>query len=75
MPRGKTYDSVNGTIGETPMVCINRLVPSEHATVFAKCEFFQPLNSVKDRIVSRCSNTRIAALGDVECGQTLPLWV
>ena len=32
------------------MVRINRLVPEEHATVFAKCEFFQPLNSVKDRI-------------------------
>lgn len=32
------------------MVQIRRLVPSDHATVFAKCEFFQPLNSVKDRI-------------------------
>jgi cysteine synthase A len=50
MPRGKTYDSVTRTIGETPMIRINRLVPAEHATVFAKCEFFQPLNSVKDRI-------------------------
>ena len=37
-------------IGDTPLVRINRLIPSEHATVFAKCEFFQPLNSVKDRI-------------------------
>jgi cysteine synthase len=50
MPRGKTFDSVNATIGETPMVRINRLIPPDHATVFAKCEFFQPLNSVKDRI-------------------------
>lgn len=50
MPRGKCFDSVTGTIGETPMVRINRLVPPSHATVFAKCEFFQPLNSVKDRI-------------------------
>jgi cysteine synthase A len=32
------------------MVRINRLVPADHATVFAKCEFFNPLNSVKDRI-------------------------
>ena len=32
------------------MIRINRLVPKEHATVFAKCEYFQPLNSVKDRI-------------------------
>ena len=32
------------------MIQINRLVPAGDATVFAKCEFFQPLNSVKDRI-------------------------
>ena len=50
MPRGKFYTDVTGTIGETPMVRINRLIPPGQATVFAKCEFFQPLNSVKDRI-------------------------
>lgn len=50
MPRGKTFDSVTKTIGDTPMVRINRLVPPGQATVYAKCEFFQPLNSVKDRI-------------------------
>ncbi|MCC7475903.1 MAG: cysteine synthase A [Pirellulales bacterium] len=50
MPRNKTYDSIAQAIGDTPMVKINQLVPSGQATVFAKCEFFQPLNSVKDRI-------------------------
>ncbi|TWU22828.1 cysteine synthase A [Bythopirellula polymerisocia] len=50
MPRNKTYDNVATAIGDTPMIRINRLVPEGHATVFAKCEFFQPLNSVKDRI-------------------------
>jgi cysteine synthase A len=50
MPRGKTFNSVTQTIGDTPMIRINRLVPEGQATVFAKCEFFQPLNSVKDRI-------------------------
>jgi cysteine synthase len=50
MPRGKTYANASTAIGDTPMIQINRLVPSGHATVFAKCEFFQPLNSVKDRI-------------------------
>jgi len=50
MPRGKSYDDVAQAIGETPMIRINRLVPEGGATVFAKCEFFQPLNSVKDRI-------------------------
>ncbi|MCB9940684.1 MAG: cysteine synthase A [Planctomycetaceae bacterium] len=50
MPRGKTFDHALAAIGDTPMIRINRIVPKEHATVFAKCEFFQPLNSVKDRI-------------------------
>lgn len=50
MFRKTTYDSVTETIGATPMIKIQHLVPPEHATVFAKCEFFQPLNSVKDRI-------------------------
>ncbi len=50
MPRNRTYDNAAQCIGETPMIRINRLVPGDHATVFAKCEFFQPLNSVKDRI-------------------------
>lgn len=50
MPRGKTYENAAAAIGETPMIKLNRLIPADHATVFAKCEFFQPLNSVKDRI-------------------------
>ncbi len=50
MPRGKTYANAALAIGDTPMIQINRLVPEGGATVFAKCEFFQPLNSVKDRI-------------------------
>ena len=32
------------------MVRVNRLLPPSHAAEFAKCEYFQPLNSVKDRI-------------------------
>ena len=32
------------------MIQVNRLAPEGGATIFAKCEFFQPLNSVKDRI-------------------------
>jgi cysteine synthase A len=50
MPRKRTFDDAAAAIGDTPMIRINRLVPQGHATVFAKCEFFQPLNSVKDRI-------------------------
>ncbi len=50
MPRGKLYENAAQSIGDTPMIRINRLVPPNQATVFAKCEFFNPLNSVKDRI-------------------------
>ncbi|QDV44163.1 O-acetylserine sulfhydrylase [Stieleria neptunia] len=50
MPRGKTYPDATKAIGDTPMIQVNRLVPEGGASVFAKCEFFQPLNSVKDRI-------------------------
>src|SRR5262249_61499354 len=50
MPRNKTFDSIAQAIGDTPMIRLNRLIPPGQATVFAKCEFFQPLNSVKDRI-------------------------
>src|SRR5436190_5657338 len=50
MPRNKTFDNAAQAIGDTPMIRINRLIPKGQATVFAKCEFFNPLNSVKDRI-------------------------
>ncbi|MBX3420655.1 MAG: cysteine synthase A [Pirellulaceae bacterium] len=50
MSRKKLYENASQAIGDTPMIRINRLVPEGGATVFAKCEFFQPLNSVKDRI-------------------------
>ena len=50
MPRNRTFQDATAAVGDTPMIQINRLVPKGHATVFAKCEFFNPLNSVKDRI-------------------------
>src|SRR3954471_19885340 len=50
MPRNKTFDDITQAIGDTPMIRLNKVIPPGGATVFAKCEFFQPLNSVKDRI-------------------------
>lgn len=47
---GKTYDSIVDTCFNTPMVRLRRLVPAEHAAVLVKCEFFNPMASVKDRI-------------------------
>ncbi len=49
---GKTYDSIVDTCFNTPMVRLRRLVPREHATVYVKCEFFNPMASVKDRIAA-----------------------
>ena len=43
------YDNILGTIGRTPIVRINRLAPA-HVTMYVKCEFFNPLASVKDRL-------------------------
>ena len=43
------YDSILGTIGKTPIVRIQRLAP-KHVTMYVKCEFFNPLASVKDRL-------------------------
>jgi cysteine synthase A len=37
-------------MGDTPLIKLNRVVPAGGATVLVKCEFFNPLNSVKDRI-------------------------
>jgi cysteine synthase A len=49
-PQGRIFNSITETIGGTPLVRINRLIPKDHATVLVKCEFFNPLGSVKDRI-------------------------
>jgi cysteine synthase len=43
------YNSILDTIGKTPVVRIERLAP-KHVTMYVKCEFFNPLGSVKDRL-------------------------
>jgi cysteine synthase A len=47
---GKIYDNITDTIGGTPMVRLNRIVPAGAAEVVVKLESFNPLSSVKDRI-------------------------
>jgi cysteine synthase A len=50
--RGRVYESITDTIGDTPLVKLNRL-PADRgvkATILAKLEFFNPISSVKDRI-------------------------
>jgi len=57
------YDSILGTIGRTPIVRIQRVAPA-HVTLYAKCEFFNPLSSVKDRLA-------IALIEDAEASGAL----
>ncbi|HMI36098.1 MAG TPA: pyridoxal-phosphate dependent enzyme, partial [Steroidobacteraceae bacterium] len=52
------YDNILGTIGRTPIVRIHRLAP-QGVTMYVKCEFFNPLGSVKDRLA-------IAIIDDAE---------
>ncbi len=50
--RGKIYASILETIGATPLVRVQKLADAHgvKAEILAKCEFFNPLSSVKDRI-------------------------
>ncbi len=50
--RGRIYDSIVETIGNTPLIRLNRLAKQANvvADILVKAEFFNPLSSVKDRI-------------------------
>ena len=50
MISGKIYDNIVDTVGRTPLVRLNRVTEGLDATIVLKCEFFNPLGSVKDRI-------------------------
>jgi cysteine synthase A len=43
------HDSILGTVGNTPVVRINKLAPA-HVTMYVKAEAFNPMSSVKDRL-------------------------
>ncbi len=46
----RIFDDITQTIGRTPLVRLNRLTEGLEAEVVVKCEFFNPMGSVKDRI-------------------------
>ena len=56
------HDNILGTIGNTPVVRINRLAPA-NVTMYVKCEAFNPMSSVKDRLA-------IAMIEDAETRRT-----
>jgi len=47
---GRIYNNIVETVGRTPLVKLNKVTAGLPATVLLKCEFFNPLGSVKDRI-------------------------
>jgi cysteine synthase A len=46
----KTFSDITKTIGNTPLVRLNRIAEGSEATIYAKLESFNPLSSVKDRL-------------------------
>ena len=50
MTSGRIYNNIVETVGRTPLVRLNHVTRGLPATVLLKCEFFNPLGSVKDRI-------------------------
>lgn len=47
---GKVYNNIIETVGRTPLVRLNKVTAGLEADILLKCEFFNPLGSVKDRI-------------------------
>ncbi len=47
---GRIYNNIVETVGRTPLVKLNKVTAGADATVLLKCEFFNPLSRVKDRI-------------------------
>ena len=52
----KIKNNILETIGNTPMIKLNKIVSGISAEVFAKVEYFNPGNSVKDRMAIKISN-------------------
>jgi len=64
------HENILGTIGNTPLVRINRLATGLPPTVLAKLEFFNPGGSVKDRIAVSMIDAAVEA-GDLRPGGTI----
>ena len=67
--RGRLYDSVVDTIGDTPCIRVNRIAP-KHVRLYVKAEFFNPAASVKDRLAISIVE-EAEGRGDLKPGQTV----
>jgi cysteine synthase len=70
MQHGRIYNNITETIGNTPMVRLNRIVPNGIAEVDVKLESFNPLSSVKDRIAVSMINEAERS-GELKPGGTI----
>ena len=70
--RGKIYDSITETIGDTPLVRFDRIAAARgvKAKLVAKLEFFNPIASVKDRIGVSMIDA-LEAQGKIKPGKTV----
>jgi len=67
--RGRLYDSIVDTIGNTPCIRLNRIAP-KHVRLYVKAEFFNPAASVKDRLAISIIE-EAERRGDLVPGQTV----
>ena len=67
--RGRLYDSILETVGDTPVIRINNLAPG-HVRLYVKAEFFNPAASVKDRLALSIIEAAERS-GDLKPGQTV----
>ena len=67
--RGRLYQSIVDTIGDTPCIRLNRIAP-KHVRLYVKAEFFNPAASVKDRLAISIIE-QAERRGDLRPGQTV----
>jgi cysteine synthase A len=67
--RGRLYDSIVDTIGDTPCIRVNNLAP-DHVRLYVKAEFFNPAASVKDRLAISIIE-EAERRGELKPGQTV----
>ena len=67
---GRIFNNIIETVGGTPLIKLNRVAEGVDATIALKCEFFNPLGSVKDRIGMAMIDAAEAS-GDLKPGTTI----
>jgi len=67
--RGRLFDSILDTVGDTPVIRVNNLAPAG-VRIYVKAEFFNPAASVKDRLALNIIEAAERA-GSLKPGQTV----